>query len=663
MLDLPSATPTLESPLTTAPDVIVVGVAALVVVAQQCGLQVAHHATLPTLAALLADYQATDVMVVVLAEQMATALLLEINDLCQYAGVRWLAFHIEMTKAWLGPAILPGQSATYHDLLARRLCTMDDSEVFDALVTEPTPPTKSCLTRAELGWMMGVLVREVEAWRHDNPCCLVGVEWEADPTTLTLSPHPILPLPTEAGAADFTIAPPFDRPSLDLLVSERCGIVVRTVTIEHHASVPAALTTVQAHVAHQWWQYPSWHNDATGVGSTFNDPNQSWVAAIAEATERYGANALPLARPIHASYNDLHQRGDYVLDPDQLALFTPDCYARPDFPFALFTRNVPIHWVRGWSLTTNRAAWIPLNLTYVNWQMGNYDQPFFHDPFYPGISAGTTLEQAIVGGLEEVIERDTMMIWWLNRPVLPALHLPSDVAALWHGIPTTLGQNAWMIPLPNEFEIPVVAGVVYNAQEQLLNIGFACRPDPLQAGLKAWTEALTLQEGSRDLLDPDGRIWGEVAAGTLGNVFQAWRTDRRYTDSFRADFRDLTEQNAHQQFFLDPRAIEHIRSWVMVEAGVTLDELLPLPNRSLSTYQKRIEAKGHEIFYVDLTPPDIARAGLRVVRVLVPGLVPDFPAAFPHLGNGRIQQMAVALGWCDGVPTEMELNFYPIPHA
>jgi len=374
--------------LTPFTDIVAVGSARLVALAQASGLKVAYHATVPTLVARLADYQATDLMVVLLVEQMATPLFLEVDDICQQAGVRWVAFHIEQAKGWLGPAILPAQSATYNDLLARRLCTMDDPQVFAALVAEPPLPMKACLTPAELGWMLSIFVREVEAWRHGNPCRLVGVEWEAEPRTLKLTPHAVLPLPTEPSATDFAITAPFDRPSLELLVSERCGIVVRTVTIEHHPAVPDALTTVQAHVAHQWWQYPSWHNDATGVGSTFNDPHQSWVAAIAEAAERYGANALPLARPIHACYNDLHGRGEYALDPDRLALFTPAFYADPACLFVPFTRDVPIYWVRGWSLTKNREAWIPINLTYVNWQMGDYDQPFFHEPFYPGISAG-----------------------------------------------------------------------------------------------------------------------------------------------------------------------------------------------------------------------------------------------------------------------------------
>jgi ribosomal protein S12 methylthiotransferase accessory factor len=76
-----------------------------------------------------------------------------------------------------------------------------------------------------------------------------------------------------------------------------------------------------------------------------------------------------------------------------------------------------------------------------------------------------------------------------------------------------------------------------------------------------------------------------------------------------------------------------------------------------------VEIRGYDIVYVDVTTADIRSVGLNVVRVIVPGLVPNAPAAFPFLGRRRVQDQAVSLGWRGEALEERQLNFAPIPHA
>jgi len=421
------------------------------------------------------------------------------------------------------------------------------------------------------------------------------------------------------------------------------------------------------------WAYPHWQNDIVSGGSAFGDAAAARNAALGEAVERYCGNYLAGVTPMLATYTELTARGEVAVDPEQLVLFSDSMYATSGCPFVPFTRDTETHWVRGWSLTRRCVAWLPLSMVYINYRNGQYDDaPLTHSPLYVGIAAGATLEQALLSGIEEWIERDSTMAWWLNVPSLPAVQLTPepavqltpDLEALWAGLPTEWGQRAWLIALPNEFEIPVMAGVVYNAQEDLLTIGFACRADPVQAGLKAWSEALILQEGSRDLLDPNGAMAQAVHAGYMASdTFLPYRADRHYLDDLRPDFRDVTHLLMQQQIFLDPRAIERVRPWVEVSVGTTFADLPRLPERTLALYQSRIEAQGYEIFAADVTTADVAYVGLRVVRVLIPGLIPNFPAAFPPLGRGRVQNVAVKLGWRTTPLAESELNYFPMPHA
>jgi ribosomal protein S12 methylthiotransferase accessory factor len=301
---------------------------------------------------------------------------------------------------------------------------------------------------------------------------------------------------------------------------------------------------------------------------------------------------------------------------------------------------------------------------YFNWDRTRFaDLPLTNWLNYAGIAAGQTREQALVSGIEELIERDTTMIWWLNRHPLPALRPPQALEQIWRGRPQENCQRAWAMHLPNEFDIPVIAGVVEHTEEQLLTIGFACRPNPLQATLKAWSEALILEESAYDLTQREGRTYQSVAAGWLPDVLKPWRADRMYLDDYRADFRDVKHLLMQLQLALDPRLIAQIRPWIDVAPQQRLGDLSALPDRSLATYRQRLESRGYEVFAIYLTLPDIALTGMHVVRVIIPGLAPNTPAAFPPLGRGRIQHMAVQLGWRHTPLSEDGLNYFPMPHA
>lgn len=601
------------------------------------------------------------VVVAVLLQYLDQDFLLQVDRLCEQHGLPWTQFHLENGRGWLGPAILPGRTASYHDLLVRRLCNADDEQVHAALMTPPVSTDTYLPPTAELLWMLGLFFADLERWVAGAPCRTLSTELEADPVIWSLTPYPVLPLPHRQLTGEFLCSVPCNP---DILVNERSGVIIRLRHVEHHPSVPPNLTTVQAHVSAMARFYP-WTNDMICGGSHFTSETTVRDAAIGEAVERYCGNLIDVGRLKKASYNDLVRSGEYALDPEQLILFSDRIYNAPGCPFVRFTRDLPVYWVQGQSLTRNRPAWLPVSLVYVNWRQGELaEEPLTNYLYFPGIAAGPNLETALVSAIEEVVERDITMVWWMNRHALPAVQLTPELERLWEGKPQAMGQRAWLIHLDNEFDVPVMAGVLENVVEGWFNIGFACRHDPVQAALKAWAEALVLQEGSRDLDDPNGLQRQAVEWGILPrDVFKPWRKDRRYMDDYRSDYRDVADLLSQQQFFLDPRAREAVRPWTDVPATRRLTDLPRLPERSVRVYRERIEARGYEIFYADLTTPDVALSGLRVVRVIIPGLVPNFPAAFPPTGGGRVQNLPVQLGWRATPIPEEQLNYMPLPHA
>jgi ribosomal protein S12 methylthiotransferase accessory factor len=584
---------------------------------------------------------------------------------CEEHLVAWTQLHIDQGKGWCGPTIIPGHTANYHDLLARRSSAFENEALFQSLTATPYKTDNYVPPLSELLWILAFFCADVERWLSNLPSRMLSTEVEVDPVTFTLTSHPILPLPNRTLSQPFVISGQNDH---NLLIDDRTGIILRYIKHDHHPSIPRQLTTIQADIANMRHIHDfTCTNDLIAGGSTFGDVDAAQTSATGEAIERYCGNYVGTLPMVHASYDDLVQSGDYAVDPCQLVLYSERQYALTNFPFVPFTRDLKVYWVQGRSLTHNRLAWLPASLVYINWHTDIFvNEPQINYTHFPGIQAGPNLEFAIASAIEEIVERDSTMIWWMNRQPLPTLHLPPEIPALWAGQPTTLGQRIWAIYLENEFDIPVVAGVVRNTTKQYINIGFAARPDPVQAVLKALTEALTLQEGSRDLNEIEERSSLRHVLRLQGASEQAlkpWRADRAYLDQYRHDFRDVDSLMSQQQVCLDPRTWEHIHSWVDVPVTRSIDTLPCLPDRSMSTYQACIEQRGFEIYYADITTPDVAHSGIKVVRVIIPGLAPNFPAAFPTLGRRRIQDTPIQLSWRSIALSEEELNYFPLPHA
>ncbi|MGO2112740.1 MAG: YcaO-like family protein, partial [Pseudoclavibacter sp.] len=318
----------------------------------------------------------------------------------------------------------------------------------------------------------------------------------------------------------------------------------------------------------------------------------------------------------------------------------------------------------GRSMTTGEDLLIPASMVYVNWFTAGYSAaPVTNFCPFAGIAAGPNMDYAVTSALEEVIERHATMVWWLNEHPIDATD-PAELGAVWDEVPASAGQRPSLIMLDNEFGVPVAAGVLHNDVDTLVNVGFACRDTPQAAASKAWTEACTLQEGSRDLLRADGAHWDAMSRGELNSrSFKPWRADRRYLDSYRSDMRDCDDLMVQQQVHLDPRAVRRVAP--MLERPVTRSfaDTPSLPSRTPDAYRAALESAGHEVIVVDITSPDIASTGMAVVRAIVPGTVGNAPAAFPFLGNRRVQDLAVELGWRERPLAEAELNHFPIPHA
>ncbi len=271
----------------------------------------------------------------------------------------------------------------------------------------------------------------------------------------------------------------------------------------------------------------------------------------------------------------------------------------------------------------------------------------------------------------ELFERDANTIWWASgapaRPVVDAGELLQayDICDQ-SGDRPSADRIIRVLLIPSQFPVTVAAVLIEERSDGLIAYGTAARADGVEAVKKALVEAFSMLELTAEVADPASEHWRAVARGDLPpHSYRPFRADRRYADDFRADFHDLVDLPAVSQLYLDPRMQAGPLDRLRAEANpVRLADLPAVDDGTArACYLQMLQAAGLRAVSVDVTTSDVRAAGLCVVRVIVPGLYGNPPAAFPYLGGTRLYTVPHLLGLSERRLTVDDLYPYPIPHV
>ncbi|OLZ56503.1 hypothetical protein BS329_02445 [Amycolatopsis coloradensis] len=575
-----------------------------------------------------------DTVVLAVFDHAAHAELTELDAWCARSGARWLPLRREDGRMIAGPAITPG-GIDFADVVARRR----------SAARGPLPGDSAPLRPGDLRWVLANLAVHLERWLSGGRSAITAGEIELDPADLSEIRRPVLPVPDRVRPVPAVTDP-------DLLVDDRTGIVTAVRELPAAPGLPARLRVCAVDVA-DMRRVTNWPNERRALGVAWHDYDLARQSALGKAVERYCGSWLVPEREVRfGSYAQLARYGVPALDPRRLHLYSAAQYQSPGFPFAPLTPDTECSWVEGFSHSTGESVWVPAFLVSNERQPG---EARFADPLNSGLASGTTEEQAITSGLESVLARDTATLWWANAPRLPRLSIPEEIRTLIAD--TAEGHEITLIPLDNEFDVPVVAAAVFDRVTRWLSIGFSARPDTLDAAKAALADGFESHHTCR-ALDNEREL--PALRQECGDL-KPYRPDRRYLDSYRDDFADVTDLLCQHQIYLDPRAGKRVTPWVRDLPDRSWEGLPSLGERRLKAYQDRVEARGFEVVGVDLTTCDVAAAGFHVAHTLVPGLVSPFPAGLPSWGGGRIANAAVTLGWRARRLAERDLNVIPLP--
>ncbi len=213
---------------------------------------------------------------------------------------------------------------------------------------------------------------------------------------------------------------------------------------------------------------------------------QARISAIMESVERCFAE-IP---ETNVDFRDKPVDTDRVIktyeDFEDVNAIDPETLLLPE-PITPGTR---IEWMRGWDILNDCEVLVPVNAIYHPYISGM----FLFRSNTSGLASGNTIEEAIVHGLLEVIERDAISIAEYSRNVGTEIILQEDDVEVYDlknkfesvGIPVKL----WL--LPSITGIPVVVAALDDIKTRdptMLVMGAGAHLSPEHAIFRALTEA------------------------------------------------------------------------------------------------------------------------------------------------------------------------------
>ncbi len=580
----------------------------------------------------------------------------------------WMLVKPVGTTIWIGPIFYPGKTACW-ECLAQRLRGNRPVEGFIQRrkhISTPLPiplaPLPSTMQTA-----LGMAATEVFKWivRGENKR-LEGILVTHDTLSLETQNHILVKRPQCPICGELVNG--FNSKPLPIILGSRkktftsdgghrCVLPEETLRkYQHHISpitgVVRELSKVFIGSNGLTHTYLARHHFAT----MFDDLNalrqnlggrsagkgrtdiQARASAFCEASERYSGVFQGDEIREKGSYQKM---GDKAIHPNACMNFSQGQYNnRQEWNASCsgwfqkvpepFDEEREIEWTPVWSLTHQEFKYLPTAYCYYG-----YPKPEKPDCWADsnGCAAGNTMEEAILQGFMELVERDSVALWWYNRTKRPKVDLDSFDEPYFQALKDyyqTLHRELWVLDITSDLNIPVFAAITKRTDREVEDIilGYGAHFDPKIAIQRALTELNQI-------------LPAVLSANADGSTQYAPSADPLAVDWWKIATLENQPYLVPDETIAPKLCGDYPKAWS--------DDLLD----DVMNCKQITEKHGMEMLILDQTRPDI---GLKVVKVIVPGM----RHFWKRLGSGRLYEVPVQWRWLKEPLAENQLNPFPM---
>lgn len=598
----------------------------------------------------------------VLTDDYLRADLAAVNAAAIQANRPWLLVRVTGRELWLGPIFQPGETGCWVCLRQR----LERNRVVHRFVAEKkhltTPPLTALgalpATQAAACQMAaGAAAQFLAGAAGGLAGKVLSLDWATHTSqnhALIRHPHcpacgtaenPVMqPMRLKSGKAAFvrdgghrSVSPEKTLKKYEHLVSPITGVVRMLVPVRQDDGIAHVYMAGHNHAMKMDrldYLKQGLRNVSSGKGMS---ETQAKVSALCEAVERYSGERTGAEILVTDSYAEMRVRhGECVIHPNVVMCFSERQFAEHELWNAKkskFNRvtetlpeNQPIDWTPVWSLSHERHKYLPTQLLYYASPASAVCNKFYSFGCSNGNASGNTLEEAILQGFFELVERDAVALWWYNRLLKPGVEVEAFCEPYLLELAEHYRQHyqrvTWALDITSDLGIPVFVAVskMIEGKEERLLFGLGCHLDARIALQRAYAEMNQM----------------------LGMAHADEDSELSLEDSETLEWlRHATVGNQPYMAAAPDQPLKRFSDYPMQHSGEFLQDI----NHCRSI----IEAQGMEMLVLDQTRADV---GMPVVKMIVPGLR-HFWARY---GSGRLYDVPVKMGWLEQPLREDELN-------
>jgi len=380
-------------------------------------------------------------------------------------------------------------------------------------------------------------------------------------------------------------------------------------------------------------------NNEKIVGGTSADINRALAKAFGEAIERYCLSVHRKNKMIFSDFRSLH---DEAVNPEDFARPSEKQIKDNSMEFLKLSPSDKFYWVSGFDLKTKKKVLVPAQLVYVPYY---YDkEKMIRETITTGAASGTSLAAALRRGILEIVERDAFMITYLNSLDVPKIKY--------------VGKDNLILKMFEQFERYFLKIILFDIT---LDIKL---PAVLALLIDESEKGPSVSLGLKSSLNYTESIIGamEEAQQTRPWIRELFLERSEELKKVNKDGSNLMSLEQRGIFWYEKEMISHLDFLLKSRREKIIDDEtvnFTTDFDKLNEVVKRLNDL--DVFYADVTTPEIKEEGVYVVKVIMPELQPlHIAEMLKCLGGKRIYSVPCALAYRKTALKEEE--FVTIPH-
>lgn len=373
------------------------------------------------------------------------------------------------------------------------------------------------------------------------------------------------------------------------------------------------------------------------------DYNAASVKAFAELLEWHSFSACDDKKFIFGSWGKLKSMG--AINPQLFSGFSENQLKLSNYANYRINENSNFNWLKSFSLLNKKECLVPAQLAYFGYKRLP-EEPLIRQTTSNGGAAGSSWEMAVEHALCEAIERDALMIHWLNKIAPFKINLEAlrksgnDKINLLLDKYRRYNIDMTLFDITTDLKVPVILAAIRDSALGRPSLFLSTRADlDIEAAIVS-----SLIDGLR------AGFWPSVSKKDIAKTNKKAPLIENVEErrAYWCDKKRLKETN-----FLFSGPVKIIEKNEYCQAT---------PKAKLKKLKEILAVRGLDAYIADVASPIAKEFGLRVVMSLVPGLYPLYlNEYFKYLGIRRLYEAPVKMGILKNPKKEEEINLIPHP--